>query len=40
MIALQVSQRGGMLYVSWDTKEGITKIGGDVVVWGKGEVFV
>ena len=40
MIALQASPRGGMLFVSWDMDKGVAKIGGDVVVWGKGEVFV
>jgi hypothetical protein len=40
MKALQVSPRGGTLFVSWDRNEEVVKIGGEVVVWGKGEAFV
>jgi predicted PhzF superfamily epimerase YddE/YHI9 len=40
MKVLQVSPRGGTLFVSWDTKERVVKIGGEVAVWGRGEVFI
>ena len=40
MKSLQASPHEGTLFMSWNKDEEVVNIGGEVVIWGKGKVFI